>query len=62
MDAIQEGDDVSEMIQGRCIGCGLCISTCPVEAISLMLKPEMEAPPKDYSEVLDRISTDRGVA
>ena len=33
MDAIQEGDNVSEVIDGRCIGCGLCVSVCPVEAI-----------------------------
>ncbi|MBW1849013.1 MAG: 4Fe-4S binding protein [Deltaproteobacteria bacterium] len=62
MDAIQEGDDNSEIIEGRCIGCGLCASTCPVEAITLMPKPGMESPPEDYSEVLDRISADRGVA
>jgi Fe-S-cluster-containing hydrogenase component 2 len=61
MDAIQEGDNVSEVIDGRCIGCGLCVSVCPVEAISLEPKPGMEAPPKDFADTLNRISTERGV-
>jgi ferredoxin len=62
MDAIQEGDNVSEMIDGRCIGCGLCISACPVEAITLAPKPGMEAPPKDFPDMLNRIASERGVA
>jgi NAD-dependent dihydropyrimidine dehydrogenase PreA subunit len=62
MDAIQEGENVSEVIDGRCIGCGLCVSVCPVEAISLEPKPGMEAPPKDISDMLNRIATERGVA
>lgn len=62
MDAIQEGDNVSEVIDGRCIGCGLCVSVCPVEAITLETKPGMEAPPKDLSDMLNRIAVERGVA
>jgi len=61
MDAISEGDDVSEIIDGRCIGCGLCVDTCPEEAISMVAKPGMEAPPKDFRETMDRIKTERGV-
>ncbi|MGW8323097.1 MAG: indolepyruvate ferredoxin oxidoreductase subunit alpha, partial [Thermodesulfobacteriota bacterium] len=62
MDAIREGDNVSEVVDGRCIGCGLCVSVCPVEAISLEPKPGMEAPPKDFSDMLNRIAVERGVA
>lgn len=60
MEAIKEGDDVSEIIDGRCIGCGLCASTCPEGAISLVAKPDMEAPPKDFSETLRKIEIERG--
>lgn len=36
--AIEEGDDAHHIIKERCIGCGLCISTCPSEAIRLVRK------------------------
>ncbi len=62
MDAIAEGDDFAEIIDGRCIGCGLCVSACPVEAISLEPKPNMEAPPKDMRDMMDRIVAERGLA
>jgi ferredoxin len=60
MEAIKEGDDVSEMVDGRCIGCGLCVSTCPEEAISLVAKPNMEAPPKTFHDTLKKIEIERG--
>ena len=28
----------------RCIGCGLCVSTCPAEALMLVRKPEGQQP------------------
>jgi electron transport complex protein RnfB len=59
MAAIKEGADFSEIIEGRCIGCGLCASACPVEAISLVLKPDMEAPPQSLSETLKKIAIER---
>jgi electron transport complex protein RnfB len=59
MDAIREMEDFSEIIEERCIGCGLCVSTCPEEAISMVAKPEMEAPPSDFREALRRIERER---
>jgi electron transport complex protein RnfB len=43
VNAIEPGDDTYEVIHKKCIGCGLCISTCPEEAITLVRKDE-----KDY--------------
>jgi ferredoxin/predicted transcriptional regulator len=62
MDAIKEGDEVSELIDGRCIGCGLCVPTCPSEAISLVAKPNMDAPPMDFQETINRIRNERSIS
>jgi len=59
MAAIKEGADFAEIIDGRCIGCGLCVSSCPQEAISLVPKPDMEAPPESLSEALRKIEIER---
>jgi Fe-S-cluster-containing hydrogenase component 2 len=40
MDAIQMEEDHARVMSDRCIGCGLCVSTCPGEALSLKRKPE----------------------
>ena len=36
------GAEVAEINLDRCIGCGLCVTTCPEEALSLKEKPEAE--------------------
>ncbi len=30
--------DVSTVAKDRCIGCGLCVSTCPTESIKMVQK------------------------
>jgi ferredoxin len=32
--------DIAEINLERCLGCGLCVGTCPESAISLKQKPE----------------------
>ena len=46
----------------RCIGCGLCVTTCPAEAIELIKKPEdqLYEPPKTGRETYIRIMQERG--
>lgn len=41
MGAIKE-DDGYTVLPERCIGCGVCTSTCPTEAIMLVRRPEAE--------------------
>jgi len=50
VDAIISNSDASEVVRKSCIGCGLCVTTCPSQAIELKLKPKAEIvdPPKDY--------------
>ena len=35
VNAIEEAGDTYQVITKKCIGCGLCKTTCPVEAISM---------------------------
>ena len=44
--AIEERGDAYEVIRSRCIGCGLCVTTCPTQAIRLVRKsPDQLTPP-----------------
>jgi ferredoxin len=40
--AIRETDMSYSVIKERCIGCGLCVTTCPTDAIKLVHKPQAE--------------------
>ena len=50
--AIQQGDQAYEVITHRCIGCGLCATTCPSDAIRMVRKnqAEIKTPPKTEKE------------
>jgi ferredoxin len=39
-------------VSGRCIGCGVCVITCPTEAMDLVPRPEEEqvTPPRNIVE------------
>jgi Na+-translocating ferredoxin:NAD+ oxidoreductase subunit B len=65
--AVETYNKVRELVKeqeligvSQCIGFGLCVSTCPEEAISLVAKPDTTAPPKNFfSDTLIRVKTDR---
>jgi len=61
--AIEEGADAYRVIKEKCIGCGLCVSTCPSEAIQLKRKQpdEIVLPPKDEMEWYEKRGNLRGV-
>jgi Fe-S-cluster-containing hydrogenase component 2 len=62
IEAIEVVDDISTIDLNRCIGCGLCVTTCPAEAIALIQKPEdqLYEPPKTGAETYIRIMQERG--
>jgi electron transport complex protein RnfB len=61
--AIEEGEDAYRVIKEKCIGCGLCVSTCPSEGIQLIRKQpdEIVLPPKDEMEWYEKRGNLRGV-
>jgi electron transport complex protein RnfB len=61
--AVEAGDDAYRVVKDRCIGCGLCIDTCPAEAIKLVRKQpeELVPPPKDEMAWYDERARARGV-
>jgi H+/Na+-translocating ferredoxin:NAD+ oxidoreductase subunit B len=61
--AVEAGEDAYQVIKERCIGCGLCIDTCPAEAIKLVRKQpeELVPPPKNEMAWFDERARARGV-
>lgn len=61
--AVAEGEDAYRVVPERCIGCGLCVSTCPGGAIQLVRKPEKDcvAPPFNEDAWYEERSRLRGV-
>jgi ferredoxin len=50
-----------EIDLARCIGCGLCLSTCPEEAVSMTPKPGVQEPPLTILSLLAGIAAKRGL-
>jgi ferredoxin len=63
MEAITVGPDgVAHADLDRCIGCGLCVSACPTEALELRPKPEGERrePPAKAQDTMMVLAQKRG--
>ena len=63
VNAVEEHEDAYEVVKERCIGCGLCVTTCPSEAIKLIRKEpeELVPPPMDEMAWYEERALERGV-
>lgn len=63
MEALEMGDEGLLFHEHRCIGCGLCVTTCTTGALSLDRKPESEQPavPKTFEDMHIQRGRARGV-
>jgi Fe-S-cluster-containing hydrogenase component 2 len=62
MGAITLPDTIAAINRDRCIGCGLCVSTCAAEAIQLVKKPKERVPPKDMEALFETIMAHKKTA
>jgi len=62
MEALHLDDKNTTLNQDRCIGCGLCVSTCPTKSLSLVRKMITKQPhvPKDIIEASIKLGKARG--
>jgi NAD-dependent dihydropyrimidine dehydrogenase PreA subunit len=63
VNAIEQGEEAYTVVREKCIGCGLCVTTCPTESIKLIRKqPEELVPPvRDEMDWFEQRARQRGV-
>jgi Fe-S-cluster-containing hydrogenase component 2 len=65
MQAIHMNEDqISTINKDRCIGCGLCVTSCPTEALSMIVKPEGKQylPPESGMDLMLKTAEKRGTS
>ena len=62
MEAVRFVDEKASVDIDRCIGCGLCVSTCPTDSMTLVRKAESDQPdvPQDIIKASIELGRARG--
>ena len=58
--AVRVTDGVAQVDPDGCIGCGLCVSTCPAGAVRMKRRVEAPAPPATVAEMGMRAAAEKG--
>jgi Fe-S-cluster-containing hydrogenase component 2 len=63
VNALAEEQDEYRVVRERCIGCGLCVSACPEEAVRLVRKDAADrtTPPESENAWFEERGLKRGV-
>ncbi|MBI2219992.1 MAG: 4Fe-4S binding protein [Acidobacteria bacterium] len=59
MDAVSFETGAAAVLEARCIGCGLCVTTCPSGAMTLVRRPGNRTPPADTPALYTAIFIER---
>ncbi|KFZ45184.1 hypothetical protein DS62_09590 [Smithella sp. SC_K08D17] len=60
MKAIEMKDDVAFVNTKECIGCGLCVTGCPAEAIKLVERKQIPSIPATVREMGAKVLQEKG--
>ena len=60
MGAIHLENDIAVVESSSCIGCGLCVSGCPENAMRLEPRPDPPALPETVMEMGLKVAADKG--
>ena len=58
--AIAEDNELVAVDSSQCIGCGLCCSVCPTEALSMVSRDEVPHIPATGMETVTSVLTKKG--